>query len=38
MKDVGKFYGRLVFFTAILVYFVGFSRFGMCTKKNLATL
>jgi hypothetical protein len=49
MTYVGLFYGRLVYFTAILVYGVTISynlwSFGIfdtvlvcCTKKNLATL
>jgi hypothetical protein len=45
MEDVGIFYVRLVYFTAILVYFSAiwytyayFPRFGMLYQKNLATL
>jgi hypothetical protein len=36
MKDVGKFYGHLVYFVVILVYIVPILMFY--TKKNLATL
>jgi hypothetical protein len=49
LENVGIFYGHLVYFTAILVYFVAIWYnswlFGIffpilvdCTKKNLATL
>jgi hypothetical protein len=49
LEDVGKFYGHLVYFTAILVYFVAIWYslwfFGLffpvlvcCTRQNLATL
>jgi hypothetical protein len=42
MEDVGIFYGHLVYFTVILVYFVAiwyiFPILEYCTKKNLATL
>jgi hypothetical protein len=50
MKDVGKFYGRFVYFTAILVYIMGvwyilwslchifFPVLVCCTEKNLAAL